>query len=155
GEMAKLFPDRYFHIGGDEVNGKAWEANPKIQSFMRSRGWKDKQQLQAYFDQRVERLVRKHGKIMVGWDEILSPNLPRDTVIQSWRGQDSLAAAARLGHRGLLSYGYYLDLMWPASQHYAVDPMAKGAGSLTAEEQQRILGGEACLWSEYVSPENF
>src|SRR5580698_1746007 len=154
GEMANLFPDQYFHIGGDEVNGKEWDANPNIQAFMRTHGLKTNQDLQAYFNTRVQKIVSKHGKTMVGWDEILRPDLPKDIVVQSWRGQDSLAAAARQGYRGILSYGYYLDLMWPASRHYAVDPMSDGAANLTPEEKQRILGGEACMWSEYVSPEN-
>ena len=154
GEMAALFPDQYFHIGGDEVNGKEWDANPKIQAFMRAHGFKTNQDLQAYFNTRVQKIVAKHGKTMVGWDEILRPDLPKDIVVQSWRGQDSLAAAAKLGYRGILSYGYYLDLMWPASRHYAVDPMSDAAANLTAEEKKQILGGEACMWSEYVSPEN-
>jgi hexosaminidase len=154
GEMANLFPDQYFHIGGDEVNGKEWDANPNIQAFMRAHGLKTNQDLRAYFNTRVQKIVSKHGKTMVGWDEILRPNLPKDIVVQSWRGQDSLAAAARRGYRGILSYGYYLDLMWPASRHYAVDPVSGAAANLTPEEEQRILGGEACMWSEYVSPEN-
>jgi len=154
GEMAHLFPDQYFHIGGDEVNGKQWDANPKIQAFMRTHGLKSNQDLQAYFNQRAEKIVSKHGKIMIGWDEILRPELPKEIMVQSWRGQASLAAASRQGFRGILSSGYYLDLIFPASQHYAVDPMSDAAATLTPEEQQRILGGEACMWSEYVSPEN-
>jgi hexosaminidase len=154
GEMATLFPDQFFHIGGDEVNGKQWDANPKIQQFMRAHELKNNQDLQAYFNQRVQAIVSKHGKTMVGWDEVLHPDLPKSVVIQSWRGQDSLAAAAKQGYRGLLSFGYYLDLMWPASRHYAVDPMSDAAANLSPEESQRILGGEACMWAEYVSPEN-
>ena len=154
GEMAKLFPDRYFHIGGDEVNGKQWDANPNIQAYMRKHGIKNNHDLQAYFNARVQKIVSKHGKIMVGWDEILSPDLPKDIVIQSWRGQESLAAAARLGYRGILSHGYYLDYMWPAYQHYEVDPLGDAAATLSPEEKQRILGGEACMWSEYVNGEN-
>ena len=154
GEMAGLFPDKYFHIGGDEVNGKQWDANPKIQAFMRAHGLKTNQDLQAYFNERVEKTVAKHGKIMVGWDEILRPTLPKDIVVQSWRGQESLAQAAKMGFRGILSYGYYLDLMHPTARHYAVDPMSDGAANLTPDEAKLILGGEACMWSEYVSPEN-
>ncbi|HZR29873.1 MAG TPA: family 20 glycosylhydrolase [Terriglobales bacterium] len=153
-EMARLFPDRYFHIGGDEVNGKQWNANPQIQQFMSQHGLKNNQELQAYFNRRVQQLVSKHGKVMMGWDEILDPNLPKNIVIQSWRGQKSLAEAARQGYSGLLSHGYYIDLNWPASRHYAVDPMADAAAALGPEEKQRILGGEACMWAEYVSPEN-
>jgi len=154
GEMAGLFPDHFFHIGGDEVNGKEWDANPKIQSFMRAHSLKDHNDLQAYFNQRLQKIVAKHGKTMLGWDEILRPDLPKSIVIQSWRGPDSLAQAAKQGYRGLLSSGYYVDLMWSAERHYAADPLSGAAASLTPEEQKRILGGEACMWAEYVSPEN-
>lgn len=154
GEMAKLFPDQFFHIGGDEVNGKQWDANPKIQEFMRTHNLKNNADLQAYFNTRIQKIVAKHGKTMEGWDEILRPDLPKTIVIQSWRGQQSLADAARQGYRGLLSSGYYLDLMGSAESHYAVDPFADGAANLSDEEKQKILGGEACMWAEYVSPEN-
>jgi len=154
GEMAKLFPDPYFHIGGDEVNGKQWDANPKIQDFMHLHGFKNNQELQAYFNRRVQEIVRRHGKTMVGWDEILQPDLPKNIVVQSWRGQASLAEAAKEQYRGLLSYGYYLDLMWPAAQHYLIDPLSDDTANLTPTESSRILGGEACMWTEFVSAEN-
>jgi hexosaminidase len=153
-EMAKLFPDAYFHIGGDEVDGKQWDANPKIQEFIHAHNMKNNQDLQAYFNQRLEKIVAKNHKTMVGWDEILHPDLPKTIVVQSWRGQASLAAAAKQGYRGLLSYGYYLDLMWPAARHYAIDPMADDAATLTPEEKKLILGGESCQWAEWVTPEN-
>ena len=149
-----FFPDQFFHIGGDEVNGKEWDANPKIQAFMRAHGLKDNNDLQAYFNQRVQKIVAKHGKTMLGWDEILRPDLPKEIVIQSWRGPDSLAQAAKQGYRGLLSSGFYVDLMWSAERHYSTEPLSGAAASLTPEEQKRILGGEACMWAEYVSPEN-
>ncbi len=153
-EMAKLFPDAYFHIGGDEVDGKQWDANPKIQEFIKAHGMKNNQDLQTYFNQRLEKIVAKNHKTMVGWDEILHPDLPKTIVVQSWRGQASLAEAAKQGYRSLLSYGYYLDLMWPAARHYAIDPMADAAATLTPEEKSRILGGESCQWAEWVTPEN-
>ncbi|HTT21542.1 MAG TPA: family 20 glycosylhydrolase [Candidatus Sulfotelmatobacter sp.] len=152
-ETAKLFPDAYFHIGGDEVNGKQWDANPKIQAFIRAHGMNNRD-LQAYFNQRVQKIVSMNHKIMVGWDEVLDPNLPKTIVIQSWRGQQSLAAAARQGYSGLLSYGYYLDLMRSAARHYAIEPMSGDAATLTPEEKARILGGESCIWAEWVTPEN-
>ena len=153
-EMTKLFPDEYVHIGGDEVNGHEWDANPNIQRFMHAHGMKSNQDLQAYFNQRVQTILSKHHKIMIGWDEVLHPDLPKTVVVQSWRGQQSLATAAQQGYRGILSFGYYLDLMWPASRHYAVDPMSGQAASLNEEDKKRILGGESCMWSEWVTPEN-
>jgi hexosaminidase len=153
-EMAKLFPDAYFHIGGDEVDGKQWDSNPKIQEYIHSHGMKNNQDLQAYFNQRLEKILTKNHKIMVGWDEILHPDLPKNIVVQSWRGQQSLATAAQQGYRGILSYGYYLDLMWPTARHYAVDPMSGAAANLTPEQKALILGGESCQWAEWVTPEN-
>jgi hexosaminidase len=153
-EMAKLFPDAYFHIGGDEVDGKQWDANPKIQSFIHAHGMKNNQDLQAYFNQRVQKILAKNHKSMVGWDEILHPDLPKTIVVQSWRGQQSLAVAAKQGYSGLLSFGYYLDLMWPAARHYGLEPLSDAAATLSPEEKSRILGGEACMWAEWVTPEN-
>jgi hexosaminidase len=91
---------------------------------------------------------------MIGWDEVLTNSLSPDTVIQSWRGQASLAEAAAKGYRSVLSSGYYLDHLQPASSHYAVDPLDGKALDLPPDQAARILGGEACMWSEYVSAEN-
>src|SRR5262245_61629265 len=154
GEMAKLFPDQYFHIGGDEVNGKEWDANPKIQEYRKAHHLKSNEELQAYFSQRVQKIVAKHGKTAVGWDEIFVPGVPKDIMIHSWRGPQSLAAAAGLGYHGILSNGYYLDLGWTAARHYAVDPMSGAAAALTDEEKKLIFGGESAMWSEYVGAEN-
>lgn len=153
GEMGALFPDPYFHIGGDEVLDAQWKSNPQIQRFMAAHSLATSEKLHGYFNGRVQAILTRHGKKMIGWDEILTPELAKSAVIQSWRGQDSLAAAARQGYRGLLSFGYYLNQMRPASFHYANDPLGGGARSLTPEQAALILGGEACMWSEYVNPE--
>jgi hexosaminidase len=136
------------------VNGKEWDANPKIQEYKKAHSLKSNEELQAYFSQRVQKIVAKHGKTAVGWDEIFAPGVPKDIMIHSWRGPESLAAAARQGYRGILSNGYYLDLGWTAARHYAVDPMSGAAASLTDEQKKLILGGESAMWSEYVSAEN-
>ena len=151
-EMSVLFPDAYMHIGGDENEGKQWAANPKIQAFMKEKGIKNQDALQQYFNRRILKFLQKGGKIMMGWDEIFQPEIPQNIVIQSWRGQESLAKVARQGNQGILSSGYYIDLMFPASQHYVVDPLPANT-TLTEEEQKRILGGEATMWSEWVSPD--
>jgi hexosaminidase len=121
---------------------------------MKSHHIKNNAELQAYFSRRVQELVTKHKKTPVGWDEVLVPGVPKTIVIQSWRGVDSLAVAAKMGYRGILSNGYYLDLGWSAARHYAMDPLGGPAASLTPEQKQLILGGESCIWSEYVNAEN-
>lgn len=153
GEMAGLFPDDYFHIGGDEVNGRHWNQNPAITAFKDRNGMRNNHDLQAYFNRRLMPILQKHGKKMVGWDEIFHPDLPKDAVIQSWRGQASLAQTARDGYMGILSYGYYLDHILSAEFHYGIDPLSGQTGGLSEGERNRILGGEACMWGEFVSPE--
>ena len=150
--MASLFPDAYMHIGGDEVNGKQWNDNPKIQEFMKKNGLKDNHLLQAYFNRKILRILEKHGKRMIGWDEIYQPDLPRSIVIHSWRGKEALVDAARRGFPVILSNGYYIDLNQPTDFHYLNDPVP-GDSPLTAEERKLVLGGEATMWSEIVTAE--
>jgi hexosaminidase len=154
GEIAALFPDEYLHVGGDEVNGKQWNTNPQIVAFKQAHGMKDNADLQVYFNRRLLPIVQKYGKKMIGWDEIFHPGLPQDVVVHSWRGPESLAQTARLGYLGILSHGYYVNLAQPPADYYQVDPLAGAAASLTPEQAARILGGEACMWSEFVTPEN-
>jgi hexosaminidase len=143
GEMTGLFPDRYFHIGGDEVEETQWKHSAAIQAFAADHHLTTSAELHAYFNRRVQELLKKHGKIMIGWDEVLAPGLAADTVIQSWRGPQGLAQATGKGYRSILSAGYYLDHLLPARTHYAADP----------GDAEGVLGGEACMWSEYVSAE--
>ena len=150
GEMAALFPDAYMHIGGDENNGVQWKNNPRIQEFMKAHNLADTAALQTYFNHKLLPILQKHGKRMIGWDEIFAPGLDKEAVIQSWRGFDSLAASAKAGYSGILSAGYYLDHIDSAEQHYLVDPVPAGS-DLTPEQAARILGGEACMWSEHVT----
>lgn len=156
GEMTALFPDPYFHIGGDENDGRQWRRSPRIMQFAREKGYLkadgktlDKHALQTYFNRRVLALVTKYNKKMVGWDEILGPGLPKDAIIQSWRGKKGLYDAAKAGHQALLSNGYYLDLNYTAASYYAPDPLPADA-PLTPEQQKLILGGEATMWAEFA-----
>jgi hexosaminidase len=151
-EMAALFDDDFIHIGGDENNGKHWLANPEIVAFMEKNGYDEPLMLQRYFNERVLEILTSYGKRMIGWDEIFQEGLPKNIVIQSWRGRESLFEAARLGYPGILSNGYYIDLIHPTDHHYLNDPLPDDS-DLSPEEAARILGGEATMWAEYVSPE--
>lgn len=152
GEMAALFPDPYIHIGGDEVSGVAWNANPLIRKFKAQKGLADNAGLQAYFNNRILRILTKYDKKMVGWDEVLQPGLPKDIVIQSWRGRQAMVQAARDGYQALLANGYYIDLCQPAWEHYLNDPVAEDS-PLTEVQKKLILGGEATMWAELVTAE--
>jgi hexosaminidase len=180
GEMASLFPDQYFHIGGDEVLGHQWANNAALQQFMKGHSFQDKGQLQAYFTRRVNAIVRSKGKIMIGWDEVLDGKAPSSTVVETWRSSRMTAVSVKAGHATIVATPYYLDLLAPAGKHYVNDPLDTNAWGiakkdyetadkeggllsngfvlngeipLTLQEQSLILGGEAQMWSETVTPE--
>jgi hexosaminidase len=151
-EMGKIFRDEYFHIGGDEVQGKAWLSDPHIAEFMKKKGFTSAAELQAYFNQRLEGILKKHNKKMIGWDEILNPALPKTIVIQSWRGEASLADGARQGYQGILSAPYYLDAQKTSAEMFLADPVPSDT-TLTVDQQKLILGGEVCMWAEQLNSE--
>ena len=182
GEMTALFPDPHFHTGADEVNGIEWSASAPIAAFMKQKGFETPEDLQAYFSGRMHGIVSRHGKTMIGWDEILAPDLPKDVLVQSWTSSKMTGLAARAGHKVVVSAGYYLDWLTPSSFLHVRDPLdltaqgvtpegfARVRGSplerliserfvidpslrLSPEEEARILGGEAAMWTELVTPE--
>jgi len=156
-EMTGLFPDPYFHIGGDEVEGTQWAESVSIQTFINQHKLGSKNGLQAYFNKRIQKMLRNNGKIMIGWEEILDAvnetlAVDKDAIIQSWKNRKSLFDAIDKGYQGLLSTGYYLDHLSLAKFHYKTDPILNDELWLFNEEQRsHILGGEACLWSEFIS----
>ncbi|HVU16472.1 MAG TPA: family 20 glycosylhydrolase [Candidatus Didemnitutus sp.] len=152
GEMAALFPDEYLHVGGDENNGVDWNANAHIQKFIREHGLKNNEGLQTYFNGKLQVILAKYGKKMIGWDEILQPGLPEGTMIQSWRGQTGLADAVNHGYPAILSNGYYIDLNYSAEQHYRNDPLPANS-VIPAAARHLVYGGEATMWAEWVTPD--
>ena len=173
-EIAEVFPDRYLHIGGDEVNPVWW----------RARGIEDPAQTQATFNADLARRLQTVDRVLVGWDEVLHDDLPEGAIIQCWRGGQSRDRALAAGFDCVFSAPYYLDLFYPADVHYRFDPGATSAQLAEAENGMRrdprlahvgagldwatdfagraepvasadqpgeILGGEACLWTELVS----
>ena len=152
-DIAPLFPDPYWHIGGDEVEGSQWKNSAHVQRFMRLHHLKDNGALQAYFNRRLTAILKKHGKQVVGWDEILNPRLPKTVVVQSWRGTQALAQAADSGYDGILSAPYYLDAMRSAEDYYLADPLPDSL-PLDSLARSHVLGGEVCMWAELVTPEN-
>lgn len=156
-ELAALFPDPYFHIGGDENEGKHWDESDRIQAFMDKNNLKTNHELQTYFNIKLEQILNRLGKKLMGWDEIMTPNMPTSAVIHAWRGEidgigkgGAAITAAKKGYQTVLSNGYYIDRMLSVEHHYSVDPV--GDAQLTDLERARILGGEATMWSELVTP---
>jgi hexosaminidase len=146
GEMSSLFPAPYFHIGADETNGVAWKQDSGIVQFMRKNNFADTRELQAYFVDRVQKLVAKHGKKTIGWDELFSKNLSKDVIVQVWSHFSAPTFTHEITSQGnpvIFSKGFYLDQFMPAYIHNNID--------LPADE---ILGGEAAQWTEIADAEN-
>ena len=158
-EVCPLFPGKFFHIGGDENEGKDWDSNPKIQEFKKKHNLANNHELQTYFTMQLLPMLKKHNKELMGWEEIMTKNMSKDAIIHSWKGPNegmlagkSLVDAVKGGYRTVLSNGYYIDLVFGVEDHYKVDPMPKNT-VLTDAEKARILGGEATMWTELVTPE--
>jgi hexosaminidase len=157
-EICPLFPGEYFHIGGDENEGKDWDNNPKIQEFKKKNNLVTNHDLQTYFTMKLIPMLKKHRKQLMGWEEIMTKDMSKEAIIHSWKGVNegvpagkSLIDAVKGGYKTVLSNGYYVDLVYGVEDHYTVDPMPKDV-VLSEEEKARILGGEATMWTELVTP---
>jgi hexosaminidase len=151
GEMSSLFNSPYMHIGADENNGVSWRNNPAIVAFMKKNNLPDTHALQAYFVNRVQRILTKHHRHTLGWEELLSENLPKDVAVQVWTDGSKMNAAVKLGHPVIISRGFYLDMFMPAYTHYQNDLLA---GKLSDTLASKVLGGEAAQWAEAVDKDN-
>lgn len=152
GEVANLFPDAYFHIGGDEANPTQWENSLDILAFMEKNKLKDFHALQQHFLKRINSILDENGKRMVAWDDALDEDLSPNTLIQSWGKRATYFDAARSGHDVVLSNGFSLNLCRSAAFHYLNDP-APADADLNDKAMTHVLGGEATMWSELVTSE--
>jgi hexosaminidase len=167
GEMADLFPSPYFHVGGDEAVKDQWKNSAEIQERMKQLGIVDAEALQSYFMTRLETILQRHGRKMIGWDEILQGGLAGDATVMSWRGIDGAVAAAKSGHDTILSPHpiLYLDNRQGGSPYeppgrghivtvqdiYDFDPMP---ADLSDAQQHHVLGVQGNLWTEHMRTED-
>ncbi|TNE54637.1 MAG: beta-N-acetylhexosaminidase [Bacteroidetes bacterium] len=162
-EVCALFPGEYIHIGGDECPKDRWKACPKCQKRMQDEGLKDEHELQSYFIRRAEQMLAKHGKKLIGWDEILEGGLAPSATVMSWRGTEGGIAAAKAGHDAIMTPGShcYFD-------HYQSDPSTEPVAiggfttvrkvynyepvpaELSEAEAVHILGAQGNVWTEYM-----
>lgn len=166
-EVAALFPGKYYHIGGDECRKHTWKTCPDCKRRMEQEGLQDYHELQSYFIQRVEKMINAHGKIMIGWDEILEGGLAPNATVMSWRGEVGGIKSVEMGHDAIMTpFSYcYLDLkqgnpeLEPKhlgysqlllSTVYSYNPMPAG---FSPEQAKHILGVQGNLWSEYIQNE--
>lgn len=173
GELCDVFPSKYIHIGGDECPKHRWQKCPTCQAKIKELGLKNdgkhtpENQLQSYINREVESFVKERGRAIIGWDEILEGGLSGESIIMSWRGTKGGIAAARQGHRVIMSPNVFSYIDHPqlkdlgkqprttdsyivsASKVYSFEPLIPD--SLTKEQQRLILGPQVNLWTEHVA----
>ncbi len=154
GEVAGLFPFPYIHIGSDEVVASDWLNHDACTSLMNSNGIKDKTGLHAYFVERVNDILLKHKRKMIAWDEV-AHFAPDKAVIQAWRNHKFALVAAEMGHDAIVSptthcYYDYPHLVTSVEKVYSFEPVPE---NLSEKYANHILGIEANLWGEWITPE--
>ena len=164
-EILGLFPGKYIHIGGDECPKDRWRVCPKCQKRISREGLADEDELQSYFVQRIAQFIQARGRTVIGWDEILEGGLAKGTALMSWRGTEGGIKAAAMKHNVVMTPHQftYLDNkpamladpgQGPGRDHvidlekvYEFEPTT----GIPRKFQKYILGGQGCLWTEYVN----
>ncbi len=137
-ELSDVFPDPFIHLGGDEVDPSWWTGDLNIKSFMKKNRLSNSIDLQNYFFRRLVEIGTTLGKTVIGWDEVLHPEMP-GCVVQNWRGCTTRDRARALGRDCIVSSPYYLDLNYPSDLHYQFDP---------EEDQNAMLEREDSLLND-------
>ncbi len=155
GEMTSLFPSGYVHIGADENNGMAWKKSPAIVAWMKDHQIANTDELQRYYVERVYKILKKHHRQLIGWEEIFNDKLSKDAIVHKWipEGNGMVKSYGKIpdftvhGNPVLLSVGFYTDVFMPAYIHYQ-NPFLQGL------DDAGVLGGEAAQWTELADNEN-
>ena len=162
-EVMAIFPSKYIHVGGDEVEKDSWKKCQKCQNRMKTEGLKNENELQSYFIRRMEKFLTSKNRKLIGWDEILEGGLAPEATVMSWRGEAGGIEAAKMKHNVVMSPGSpcYFD-------HYQGDPETEPAAfggfntlkkvynyepipaEMTAEDAKYVLGAQANLWTEMI-----
>ena len=167
-EVMEIFPSEYIHVGGDEASKQSWKTCPLCQARMKKEGLKDVDELQSYLIERMEKFLNKHGRNLLGWDEILEGGLAPNATVMSWRGVEGGLKAIEGGHRAIMTPGGYcyfdsyqdaphtqpeaIGGYLPLKKVYSYDPIPE---TFTAEQAKLMYGVQANLWAEYIpTPEH-
>ena len=159
-EVMDIFPSPFIHIGGDEATMKTWSQCVNCQKRMEEEGYTDVKQLQGYLVRRIAAFVQNHGRRIIGWDEILETGVPKEAVVQSWRGVSGGQKASAEGHEVIMSpnthcyFNYYQDLIRKEPKAvgelvslrftYGYEPLAEGM------DPKLLRGVQANLWTELI-----
>lgn len=169
-EVVQLFPGKYVHIGGDEAPKDVWKESPEVAKIMKKNKLKDVEQVQGWFNARIEKFLQSKGKKLVGWDEILEAGITPSSTVMSWRGEKGGIEAARHGNEVVMTpttYVYFdygqnpiphnpleplmISGYLPLEKVYSYKPLSE---ELTSEQHKYILGVQANLWTEYITTPN-
>jgi len=168
-EVMALFPSPYIHVGGDEAIKPQWKASPRAQARIKELGLKDENELQSWFIKQMDAFLTKHGRRLIGWDEILEGGVAPNAVVMSWRGIEGGIAASRAGHDVVMTpsshtyFDYYqtankdsvplaIGGFLPIDTVYSYEPVPAG---LEPQFASHILGAQGQLWTEYMEgPKN-
>jgi len=159
-----IFPSKFIHIGGDEVNKGPWHNNPEVQTQMKALGLKSEDELQSWFVGQMDKFLSAHGRRLVGWDEILEGGLAQGATVMSWRGINGGIAAAKANHDVVMAPGDFTYLDHYQAADHTTEPVAIGGylplnriygyepipTALTPDEARHVLGGQCQLWTEYI-----
>ncbi len=162
--MINLFPSKYIHIGGDEVEKAPWKKCTRCQARIKKEGLKNEEELQSYFIRRIEKFVMSKGRKIIGWDEILEGGLAPEATVMSWRGEAGGIEAAKMNHDVIMTPGkpVYFDhyQAGPAGEPLAIggmntlknvydyEPVPK---ELNPAQAKYVLGAQANLWCEFIT----
>ena len=167
-EVMEIFPSEYIHVGGDEASKQSWKTCPLCQARMKKEGMKEIDELQSYLIKRMEKFLNKHGRNLLGWDEILEGGLAPNATVMSWRGVEGGLKAIEGGHRAIMTPGGYcyfdsyqdaphtqpeaIGGYLPLKKVYSYDPIPE---TFTPEQAALMYGVQANLWAEYIpTPEH-
>ena len=167
-EVMEIFPSEYIHVGGDEASKQSWKTCPLCKARMKKQGLKDMDELQSYLIERMEKFLNKHGRNLLGWDEILEGGLAPNATVMSWRGVEGGLKAIEGGHRAIMAPGAYcyfdsyqdaphtqpeaIGGYLPLKKVYSYDPIPE---TFTPEQAKLMYGVQANLWAEYIpTPEH-
>jgi hexosaminidase len=164
-EIMELFPSEYIHVGGDEAVKTQWQNSAEVQKMINDLGVADENELQSYFIRQMGNYLRKHGRSLVGWDEIMEGGVAEGAVVMSWRGIEGGTAAAKQGHDVVMAPNEYTYLDYYQSKNTDAEPLAIGGylplskvyaydpvpAELDHEAAGHILGVQGQIWTEYIA----
>ena len=162
-EVGELFPFNYMHIGCDEVGLGAWRRNAQCQQKIKDMNLGDEHGLHRWLVHHLQKFLAKQGKKAIAWCEVLDCDVDKDTVVMAWRDNGGWIKGPKKGHEVVVTpsmqtyFNYQEDVGSNAPGHggyrtimqkvYNFNPVDK---SLTDEQKKLVLGGQGCIWTEYI-----